>query len=250
MTTNSTSGGTLRYASALTRSTRSLPSKVTRKVTTRARLSGLTHTLWRVHAGEGERERDFGSGVLVLLLRADRMTRASSQCQVGNKWRNSRLANPIARTIEIVKRWRSVAVAIGLVATVAGCSRGCNQVGCGSLVGVDLSKVAAQFGTAPVTATLCVNGNCQTNKVAIADKAATKGISQPVPTESLGDTEVTVTLKLERDGQVLLATQSQAALTKFTPNGEQCGPVCWVSRLDLVGTVLKQGPPLTLDSTR
>jgi hypothetical protein len=110
---------------------------------------------------------------------------------------------------------------------------------------VDLSKVGAQFGSQLATATLCVNGDCHTDKVVLTDTTTNRVLSHPMPKESPADPGVTVTLKLERDGKVLLYTHADTTLTKFTPIGEQCGPVCYSSQLVLVGTTLEHVPSAT-----
>lgn len=144
-----------------------------------------------------------------------------------------------------MKRWRSCVVVVGLVPALAGCSQGCTTATCGSTVSVDLSKVGAQFGSQPATATLCVNGDCHTDKVMLTDTTTNRVLGHPMPKESSADTGVAVTLKLERDGKVLLYTHADTTLTKFTPNGEQCDPVCYSSQLVLVGTTLEHVPLAT-----
>jgi hypothetical protein len=147
-----------------------------------------------------------------------------------------------ARTIAVVKRWRSCVVAVGLVPALARCSQACTTAGCGSVVSVDLSKVGAQFGSQPATATLCVNGDCYTDKVMLTDTTANRVLGHPMPEGPLADPGVSVTLKLERNGKVLLATHADTTLTKYAPNGEQCGPVCYTSQLVLIGTTLEHVP--------
>ena len=108
---------------------------------------------------------------------------------------------------------------------------------------MDLSQVGSRFGTAPVSATLCVNGDCRTDRVALADTTTNRVVAHPMPSESPANPVVTVTLKLERDGAVLLDTQTDTTLTRVLPNGEGCDPVCISSALVLVGTALQQAPP-------
>jgi hypothetical protein len=162
--------------------------------------------------------------------------------QVGNKWRRLTAFDDRARTIAVVKRWRSCVVALGLVPALAGCSQACTAVGCGSGVAVDLSKVGAQFGSQAADATLCVNGDCHTDKVRLTDTTTNRVLGHPMSEEPPVDPRVTVTLKLARNGKVLLDTHADITLAKFAPNGERCGPVCYTSQLVLIGTTLQQGP--------
>ena len=165
--------------------------------------------------------------------------------QVGVEWRRLIASDDRARTIEVVKGWRSCVVAVGLVPALAGCAHGCNLVGCDSTVSVDLSKVGAQFGSQPATATLCVNGDCHTDKVMLTDITTNRVLSHLMPKGPPADPGVTVTLKLERNGKVLLDTHADTTLTKFTPNGEGCDPVCYSSQLVLIGTTLEHIPSST-----
>ena len=118
----------------------------------------------------------------------------------------------------------------------------CTLADCGSNVSVDLSKVGTQFGSQPATATLCVNGDCHTHKVMLTDTTTNRVLGHPMPTAPPADPGVTVTLKLERNGKVLLDTHADTTLTKYAPNGEQCGPVCYISQLVLIGTTLEHVP--------
>lgn len=147
-----------------------------------------------------------------------------------------------------MKLWRSLVVAAGLMPALAGCAAvSCRAVGCVSTVSVDLSRVGRQFGTAPATATLCVNGDCQTDPVEFIGSNITAIINHDLPTVTASpvDSAVTVTLKLERDGKVLVDAHTDTTLTKVAPNGERCGPICYSSALALVGTQLDQVPTAT-----
>lgn len=143
---------------------------------------------------------------------------------------------------KFVKRWRSCVVAFGLVPALAGCAHGCSLADCGSTVSVDLSKVGAQFGSQPAAATLCVNGDCHTDQFMLTDTTTERVLRHPMPKGPPAEPGVTVTVKLERNGKVLLDTHADTTLTKYAPNGEQCDPVCYSSQLVLIGTTLEHVP--------
>ena len=113
---------------------------------------------------------------------------------------------------------------------------------CGSSVSVDLSKVGSQFGALPVDATLCVNGDCQTTKVVLTDSTVSRVVSHSMPSESPDDPTVAVTVRLERDGKLLVEDKADATLTKLRPNGDNCEPICYSSMLLLDGTLLQSVP--------
>ena len=113
---------------------------------------------------------------------------------------------------------------------------------CGSSVSVDLSKVGSQFGALPVDATLCVNGDCQTTQVVLTDSTVSRVVSHSMPSESPDDPTVAVTVRLERDGKLLVEGKADATLTKLTPNGDNCEPICYSSMLLLDGTQLQSVP--------
>jgi hypothetical protein len=109
-------------------------------------------------------------------------------------------------------------------------------------VSVDLSKAGSTFGSLPVDATLCVYGDCQTTKVVLTDSTVSRVVSHAMPSESPSDPTVSVAVTLERDGKVLVESTTEATLTKLTPNGERCGPICHSSLLLLDGTQLTSVP--------
>jgi hypothetical protein len=109
-------------------------------------------------------------------------------------------------------------------------------------VSVDLSTVGSTFGSVPVDATLCVNGDCQTTKVVLTNSQISRVVSHAMPSESPAEPTVSVTVKLERDGKLLVESTADATLTKLTPNGERCGPICYSSMLRLDGGQLTSVP--------
>lgn len=140
-----------------------------------------------------------------------------------------------------VTRWRSVLLVGGLVPVLAACdSMACTTIGCESAVSVGLSKIGTRYGSLPASATLCVNGNCQTQTVRLDGSAITPFVDQRLPavTASPASPTVGVTFTLERAGKVLVDSHADATLTKFAPNGEACAPVCYTVQLFLVGSHL------------
>ena len=141
---------------------------------------------------------------------------------------------------------RLLVIATGLVPLLAGCSHGCSAVGCDSRVSVDLSQAGSRFGAKPVSATLCVDGGCETTKVALTDVQVSRVVSHLQPSGPPDKDTVSVTLTLERDGAVLVSSKADARLTRLAPNGDSCEPVCYSSLLQLVGTDLT-AVPLQMD---
>jgi hypothetical protein len=141
-----------------------------------------------------------------------------------------------------MSRWRLLVVAVGLVPVLVGCSRGCTSAGCDSRVSVDMAKAGSQFGSAPVDATLCVDGECQTTKVVLTDTTVSRVVSHLLPSGSPGDDTVAVTLSLARDGTVLVESSTDATLVRLAPNGLSCEPICFSSQFVLDGALLTPVP--------
>jgi hypothetical protein len=134
---------------------------------------------------------------------------------------------------------------VGVVAVLAGCgSRYCTSVGCVTAVEVDLGTASATFGPGALRARLCVQDDCTTEDLQLGDPAVRSTVEGAVPTSvgGAGPVPVTVSLRLTRGATVLADSSVDAVLTRTAPNGEDCGPVCWFSRLHLVDGALRASP--------
>ena len=130
-------------------------------------------------------------------------------------------------------------VVAGLVPLLAACTQplACTAIGCVSQVSVDVSSAAALAAPLPLSATLCVDGRCQTSSLTLGESGvpAVATAELPTMTASPTDPNVHVTLTLTSAGSTLVRARTTTALGKVAPNGEQCGPICWQSSLVLVG---------------
>jgi hypothetical protein len=93
----------------------------------------------------------------------------------------------------------------------------------------------------PANVTLCVNGECTTTAVGFTGAEAPRLVIHDLPESLTSDRgKVATTLRIERDGTVLLDAAAETELTRFVPNGEQCEPTCYAASFVLVGTQLKR----------
>lgn len=126
--------------------------------------------------------------------------------------------------------WSVVAAAAAAALLLAGCSKGCTAVGCGSTVSLDPAGIGAEVGAEPLSVRWCVNGSC-------TDFDGRPGeivLNGPVPGEA--ETSVAqVSILVERDGAVLIDDERTIALTRTMPNGPECDPVCWNAALTVSG---------------
>ena len=70
--------------------------------------------------------------------------------------------------------WRSIVLGVGIAPALAACAAAvdCSDMGCASQVSVfNLTDLVKQFGAGPVTATLCVDGACQTDEIVLSGSA-------------------------------------------------------------------------------
>lgn len=146
--------------------------------------------------------------------------------------------------------WRSIVLGVGIAPALVACgattaATACTAIGCNSEVAVtDLTQIASEYGPEPVTATLCVDGDCQTDEVVFTGSAAT-----PTVAKTLGDNsppakrDVGVTFRLTRDGKTLLDTSTTSHLTRSQPNGKNCEPICYQSVFTIEGGKLVPAGP-------
>jgi hypothetical protein len=143
--------------------------------------------------------------------------------------------------------WRSMVLGVGIAPALAACAAttACTAIGCDSQVAVtDLTQVASQYGPQPVTATLCVDGDCQTDQIVFTGSGATPTVAKVLadsgpPTK----TDVGVTFRLTRDGKTLLDTSTTTQLTRSQPNGKDCEPICYQSLFTIEGGKLVPAGP-------
>lgn len=136
---------------------------------------------------------------------------------------------------------RASLVVLGLAPALAACtSVACTAAGCLSTVGVDISSLKAAAYPLGATATLCVEGRCTTSKVTFVTGAGDTRLQQEIPTDPSPTPggRVPVTLTVTQGSEVLLKASTTTALSRFAPNGEKCGPICWTAQLTLIGGTL------------
>jgi hypothetical protein len=121
----------------------------------------------------------------------------------------------------------------GALALGACSSQACTVMGCKGLVRVDLASIAGPRPAGPLTARFCVAGDCRTTQVTATGERAVVQADAPTPEGDPKRPTVPVTLRITRGTQVLVDTATTAALTRFAPNGEDCGPVCYSAGLTL-----------------
>jgi hypothetical protein len=145
--------------------------------------------------------------------------------------------------------WRSIVLGVGIAPALAACgataAASCTSIGCNSEVAVtDLTQVAGEYGPQPVTATLCVDGDCQTDQVVFTGSDATPTVAKVLGENSPpAKTDVGVTFRLTRDGKTLLDTSTTTQLTRSQPNGKDCGPICYQSLFTIEGgKLVPRGP--------
>jgi hypothetical protein len=144
--------------------------------------------------------------------------------------------------------WRSVVLAVGIAPALAACAAtaptSCTGIGCNSEVAVtDLTRLAAVYGADPLTATLCVDDDCQTDQVVLTGSAATPTVDKLLDGSSpSAGADVHVTFRLTSGGKTLLDTSTTTQLTRSQPNGKGCEPICFQSILTVKdGTLVPAG---------
>jgi hypothetical protein len=146
-----------------------------------------------------------------------------------------------------LRGWRATVVILGIGPALAACatSVNCTAVGCTSFVSVDISSLASEAAPLSVTATLCAQGTCTTQRVTFLTDANDSTLVQDLPSDSSSTSpaSVPVTLRVVQGSKVLVDTATTATLLKLAPNGEVCGPVCDVARLVLAGDTLVPAVP-------
>lgn len=123
------------------------------------------------------------------------------------------------------------AVAAVTLVSACGSQLACTAVGCVS--GISVIAPAVVAGHTVTALTICGVGSCRTDPVTDVPSGVLANIS--VPTSSLPPTHrVTVTVNvLDAAGAVLVTAHGQIALAESTPNGPNCGPVCYFNSVSV-----------------
>jgi hypothetical protein len=133
--------------------------------------------------------------------------------------------------------WRRAGVAASAAFALAACSVGidCTAVGCRGEVAVNLAEVAAGRSAVPATARLCVAGACGSSPVRAGARGEKALLRMDAPSFDKDEKSPTVpvTLRVMRGAEVLVDTATNAVLTPWAPNGEDCEPVCFGGSLTL-----------------
>ena len=123
---------------------------------------------------------------------------------------------------------------------LAGC--GCTQAGCGDVLLLDRSQIAAWVGSDSFTLEVCTDGECITSNVS-AEPTQTK-LGFPINDEASGETAVDVTV---RAGSVSKKASGSIELETWRPNGSFCPPACKIAEISLEGGVFVNAPSPLVD---
>jgi len=114
-----------------------------------------------------------------------------------------------------------------LAASVLLTACGCNTVGCGHDLRVDVPTLSQWIGHEFFTVEVCVDGSCDTVDVdAVAAAASLGGDIVPfavVPEGASGDVAVEITVTA---GTEVKHASGSVALESYRPNGRFCPPTC------------------------
>lgn len=123
-----------------------------------------------------------------------------------------------------MRQWRLGCAALALL--VAGCGTGdCTTAGCTSGLSVQVDLPAGTDGLVDVE--VCVRGHCA-RAVSADPSLAAYGVTVPVPWLRAGTGERSVRVRVTQRGHELLAGRGVTRFHELAPNGERCGPVCWI----------------------
>ena len=139
----------------------------------------------------------------------------------------------------------TVTLAAACAVLLAACStQACNAMGCSSELVVDVRDVSTKFGPRPVTVTACVDGVCQSQTVSLAGSGGGFFVSGTlIPADASQESPpLRVSVRVVRAGVGLVEGSTTAAVTRFAPNGEACGPICFQARVRLLDGRVTSAP--------
>lgn len=114
-----------------------------------------------------------------------------------------------------------------LAASVLLTACGCNAVGCGNDLRVDVPTLSQWIGQESFTVEVCADGNCDTADVdAVAAAASLGGDIVPfavLPEGASGDVAVEITVTA---GTEVKHASGSVTLESYRPNGRFCPPTC------------------------
>ncbi|MGD9794088.1 MAG: hypothetical protein AB7V43_11455 [Acidimicrobiia bacterium] len=113
---------------------------------------------------------------------------------------------------------------VALVVLLAACSDaadiGCTAIGCESSIIVDLHSYPRAATAVPATVHMCIKGDCE-------DFPFNDMVGYPSAKFGSGDLTVTIDIR-DANGKALSSSgKLKTKRTRFAPNGEKCGPVCY-----------------------
>ena len=131
----------------------------------------------------------------------------------------------------MTRRWPALAGAI-VVLALAGCSsQNCTLIGCSSGAHVDMTALPLQPGPM-AEVRVCVDQTCSRRS---PERLPLVGAEVHAP--YTGESEVTVAIRvIGPNGSVLANTSIRSRLERLQPNGPECQPVCFITRLKLVAS--------------
>jgi hypothetical protein len=99
----------------------------------------------------------------------------------------------------------------------------CTEIGCTSGVSVTVEgfQLTAEDG---VDVRACLDSVCRSRTVTEEPAVVPLEVDR-----SASETTVMVTVQVSRDGNILMDARKKVTLHKISPNGDQCGPICYVS---------------------
>jgi hypothetical protein len=135
------------------------------------------------------------------------------------------------------RRLRRLLPALAVSALLASCGGEpipCTQIGCTSGVSVTVEGFGVTVDDG-VAVRACLDSECRSRT--ITEEPAV------IPLEvdrTASESTVTLSVRVSRGDEVLVEADEEVTLHKISPNGDQCGPICYVSFVVLSPAGLRQ----------
>jgi predicted small lipoprotein YifL len=134
-------------------------------------------------------------------------------------------------------------VALLLIGTLAACgaasvpkslpptNKVCSLTGCNSGAGVDIAAIPLQPGAKSLV-TICIDSHCSTRRPETLPLFSAM-VDAPYKNQRV----VTVSIVMQGpDGRTLAKSRITSLLRRVQPNGPECPPVCFITRLKLTSS--------------
>jgi hypothetical protein len=123
------------------------------------------------------------------------------------------------------RRWRLLAVPFVSVLLVScgGELTACTQIGCTSGVSVTVEGFRATTDNG-IVVRACLDSECRSRTVTEEPAVV------PLEVDTISsESTVTVSVRVSRGDAEIVESSNEITLHKISPNGDQCGPICYVS---------------------